>query len=64
VRNGQGTNLPTSDGARPMSVDLSGSHPSIDVNDKLKTYGMFHKLMRATIVLVVVILVFMVSYLV
>jgi hypothetical protein len=47
-----------------MSVDLSGSHPSIDVNDKLKTYSMFHRLMRATILLVVVILIFMVSYLV
>jgi hypothetical protein len=47
-----------------MSVDLSGSHPSIDVNDKLKTYGLFHKLMRATIILVAVILIFMVSYLV
>ena len=47
-----------------MSVDLSGSHSSIDVNDKLKTYNMFHKLMRATIILVAVILIFMVSYLV
>ncbi|MFM9848147.1 MAG: hypothetical protein ACKVP3_13420 [Hyphomicrobiaceae bacterium] len=47
-----------------MSVDLSGSHTSIDVNDKLKTYNMFHKLMRATILLVIAILIFMVWYLV
>ena len=47
-----------------MSVDLSGSHTSIDVNDKLKTYNLFHKLMRATIVLVILILVFMAWYLV
>jgi hypothetical protein len=47
-----------------MSVDLSGSHTSIDVNDKLKTYNMFHKLMRATILLVIAVLIFMLWYLV
>ena len=51
-------------GNAAMSVDLSGSHSSIDVNDKLKTYNLFHKLMRATIVLVIAILAFMAWYLV
>lgn len=64
VGNGQGANPEASEGPWRMSVDLSGSHTSIDVNDKLKTYNLFHKLMRATIVLVIAILIFMAWYLV
>jgi hypothetical protein len=63
VRNGQDS-AERSEGQWRMSVDLSGSHSSIDVNDKMKTYNLFHKLMRATIVLVILILIFMAWYLV
>jgi cellulose synthase/poly-beta-1,6-N-acetylglucosamine synthase-like glycosyltransferase len=64
VRNGQASDPEPSEGQWRMSVDLSGSHSSIDVNDKMKTYNLFHKLMRATIVLVILILIFMAWYLV
>jgi hypothetical protein len=47
-----------------MSVDLSGSHPDIDVEDKLKTYAMFHALIKYGSILVIAILAFMAFFLV
>jgi len=39
-----------------MPADLSGSHPSIDVEDKMKSYHLMLNLMRFVIVAMVLIL--------
>lgn len=47
-----------------MAVDLQGSHPSIDVDDKLKTYSFFVKLIKYGIIFSALTLIFMLFYLV
>jgi hypothetical protein len=47
-----------------MTVDLSGSHSSIDTDDKLKTYRMFLGTIRYGIIMIALILLFMLFYLV
>jgi hypothetical protein len=54
----------TWEGLRAMTVDLKGSHASIEVDDKLKTYAMFLGLIKYGIVGVAIILLFMLFYLV
>ena len=41
---------------KTMPADLTGSHPSIDVEDKMKSYRLMLNLMRFTIVAVALIL--------
>jgi len=47
-----------------MPANLSGSHPSIDVEDKMKSYHLMLNLMRFTIVAVMLILAGMAFFLV
>ncbi len=47
-----------------MSADLSGSHPSTDVDDKLKSYKLMINLLRYGIVGVLLILAGMAFFLV
>jgi len=47
-----------------MSVDFSGSHPDIDTEDKLKTYRLFHAIIKYGSILVIAVLAFMAIFLV
>ena len=47
-----------------MSVDMSGSHPAMDVKDKVETYSLFLALCKWTIILVALILIGMAAFLV